>query len=320
MLGILHSEIRDSPPLVPLPHTRLQGSPPQYTPSAPTSSSQTLSEKLEVIEDSCYFITDSHGNLLHPKRMYTGKVTAKVKTLSQKTILDASEYIKKISIKKSVITYIIGSNDLTKCSAQKTAERCKTLLNDSAVRFPGCQIVLYGIPPRKPSHRWLGYEEKRSEYNTTMEKFCTQMKGLHFAKTTVIIDQLKDDEIHLKPKEIRTVVMDLKKVINPLVGLKAYEEYSPVGTNSTLSECTINMKHQSLTPSSKPKHHQNHSERGPPSPQETATSKNSLKAPTHGQRSSCQQPPPHRWMTRPQQPETLGGTPPPPLGHRSPMR
>ncbi len=151
-----------------------------------------------------------------------------IKTLNYKTIPDAAQYMQSLSIEisKSVITYIIGSTDLEGCSAQEAANICKRLLRDSKVKFRDSQIVLYGIPPRKPSPRWPGYEGKRHKYNFTMEKFCQKNDDLYFAKSSVAINQIKDDKIHLRHKEVRTIVTDLKKTINPLMGLKPYREYT----------------------------------------------------------------------------------------------
>ncbi len=108
---------------------------------------------------------------------------------------------------------MVGSNDLTKCKVSDTTLMCKKLLMDTLTHFPDCQVVLYGVPPRMSSYRWPGYENKRTEYNAKMVQFCNKTEGLHFASSTITIDQIKDNQIHIKSGAIKTVVTDESQTI-----------------------------------------------------------------------------------------------------------
>ncbi len=88
---------------------------PAAQPTQRSISNSNESNTHSNIEDTVYLITDSDGHNIHPHRMYNGRVKAQIKTLLNKTIPDAALHIKSVSVKNSVITYIVGSNDLTKC-------------------------------------------------------------------------------------------------------------------------------------------------------------------------------------------------------------
>ena len=163
--------------------------------------------------------------------MYTRKVTANVKVLSNKTIPDAAQYITTVDIKSSVIVYIIGSNDLTVSSAHDVAVKCKDLILTTKKQFANSKVVYYGVPPRKHDEkRWPDYEGKRKELNECMEKFCSETERIFFAESTVSMDQISHDKIHVKHTEVKTIITDLKKVLNPLLGLKPYTEYPQSGS------------------------------------------------------------------------------------------
>lgn len=196
----------------------------------------------QTVQQNVFVIADSHGRNIRPERMYSKKISASVKTLRHKTINDASEYVDKINIQSQVLAYVIGSNDLTHKSAEDAAESCKKLVQKSIRLFKNTEIVLYEVPPRKSPIIWRGYEERRKRFNQIMEHYCSVTKKLHWAPCSISCDQIQDDQVHLKPGEERTLVSDLKAIINPLVGLKSYKQYN----NSNLNTSTETETPQSI--------------------------------------------------------------------------
>ncbi len=94
---------------------------------------------------------------------------------------------------------------------------------------------MYGVPPRKPDgHRWPTYEEKRTMFNNMIKEYCSQTDSICFVESSIVTEQIGNDKIYIKQHEVKTVIMDLKKAINPLIGIRSYTEYlqPPKGTDN----------------------------------------------------------------------------------------
>ncbi len=219
-LGQLHMKLRDNPP----EHVIK----PIFNPTA--SSKPTLNEskpkhtatpKSRTVSGDGVIITDSLASRVDGKYMYKQKKAIRVYGLpeGEKTLGGATAFIKDTKINAKSVTLVAGSNDLSKDSTEGTIYKAKHMISTAkAETGPNTQISLYAIPPRKQDTRWKNFEQKRIEYNNAMRKFCRE-QNVKFIETSIQIENICNDRVHLYYGEERLIVRDIKKVINPIFGL-----------------------------------------------------------------------------------------------------
>lgn len=174
------------------------------------------------IQEDVFIIHDSLGKKVRGDLMFH-KNSCGTKLLKNRNIKDASDYIDRVDIKSKVITYIVGTNDLSHNNANDVARQSKLLVEKTVNNFPSANIVLYEIPPRKnPDSRWPGFEEKRQAYNTMMSDYADSNTKLTIGKTTITVNEICDDQLHLKYSAAPQLARDIRQSIIPMLGKKTF--------------------------------------------------------------------------------------------------
>ena len=145
-----------------------------------------------------------------------------IKTLRDKTIRGAQEFLESGHINAENILYQVGSNDLEECEPTEVVKNMEKLIIDTQRQIPGSNIIISSILPcfyRNQMHR-REYETKRIKCNKQLSNLCDQY-GLKYVSHNNLRQIHFEDGIHLsKDGGISLYVRNLKNVLNPLLGVK----------------------------------------------------------------------------------------------------
>lgn len=179
-------------------------------------------------------IIDSHGNGLLASKLYRN-VQTKIKVLGpgKKNIKGAGEAILQTTNKDTRhIVLGVGSNDLSIKTTTLCVNEMKTLIDDTKNSHTHSKIhVLPTFDRVKQSH----FNRKAKEFNEEIQKYCENQSDVEFILNNDIIGTntsiFQDDGIHFNQLGKKYLVRILKTHLNPVFGLKPYNEYKT--SNST---------------------------------------------------------------------------------------
>lgn len=178
------------------------------------SEEDSYGDDLWIIGSS--IIKDLNGN-----KMFYGK-KVRVTKLHDKTLRGALQFIrtKQVQLQPRCIKFQVGSNDLESLDAEEAITKLERLVEETRRIYPKSDIVVGETLPRFPSDRKLAnqYEENRYRYNLLVKDFCND-NDVHFVSYSNLRMLDFIDGIHLNETGVRFYVSNMKKVINPILGV-----------------------------------------------------------------------------------------------------
>ena len=186
-----------------------------------SNKSNPESDKPDVL-----IIGNSHTSRINPKKIYKNK-TCLVHELTSKGILGAEQYIDSCPVvNPKTIVFQVASNDLEHYSADLCILETKTLIDKTFSRYPDVKVCVSEALPRELNtlSKTKEYMEKMKNYNRNLQN----IEKIHIIKNRNIDMQLSSlwsDKIHLSSKGLALLIRNYKEVLNPLLGMKSYDEY-----------------------------------------------------------------------------------------------
>ncbi|MCG8431481.1 MAG: ELKS/Rab6-interacting/CAST family protein, partial [Candidatus Omnitrophica bacterium] len=228
-----NSESR-SPPQEPAPgkpqsNIDCGGRGPRMKKMNPVSSSGTgasqdnLKENVDVL-----IVGNSQTAKIDEDRIYKNRV-CQVITLGerQKTLDGALDFLKNCptSLNPKVTVIQASSNSLCSNGVDVCIAKCQLIIDTVRSRFPNSQICLGESLPRKP-REMKQYIMDHKEFNRRLTSL--QCHVIHHANLAVVDNILyQGDKIHLTAtKGIPALIRNFKTVVNPLLGMPSYNDYS----------------------------------------------------------------------------------------------
>lgn len=143
----------------------------------------------------------------------------------RKTIHGAKEFISVITSKKvKNIVLGVGSNDLSNKNTNTCVAEMKNLIERTAIIHKFSNIHILPTFERVGEH---AFNRKVKDFNTEIEKFKTK-SGCAYIENSLIFSEKENmysDGIHFSELGQKSLVVILKTHLNPILGLKPYNEY-----------------------------------------------------------------------------------------------
>ena len=204
-------------------------------------SNPIITEETNVHNIDVLIVGNSHTKKLISDRFYRNR-KCWIKTLDEKNINGARDYIKTCQFKQKIVLYQVTSNDLVNNSVEYCLHILKLLIQETYERYPDCQII-FGTPLL----RKLDTEAQTNEYNTKCEELITKISDIEKIKLInhsniklcpefFVQEQDSPRIIHLSSKGIGLMVRNFKKMLNPLLGLGDYLDFDQFGRSRYTSQ------------------------------------------------------------------------------------
>lgn len=98
-------------------------------------------------------------------------------------------------------------------------------------RFPQSSVVFSEVLPREKHGQ---FNDRAGELNKQLQKLSKTNKAVQYmTQSNLVHPRHRYDNIHIRPSSIRLMAQNIKKVNNPLLGLKDYETYQDNGRRDT---------------------------------------------------------------------------------------
>lgn len=142
-----------------------------------------------------------------------------------KDIAAAKLLLERTQTKAKSLVLIVGSNDLARAKSVSACQvEMEELLSIARAKMPDAEITISQILPRTDREV---FNRKSEDFNRRMSRHCDTTNKLHF----ITHDDLQGrenryDGIHLEKHAVGKLVRNIKAVLNPLLGMVPYSEYS----------------------------------------------------------------------------------------------
>ncbi|CAG2186411.1 unnamed protein product [Mytilus edulis] len=185
-----------------------------------SSSTEQIKNEMKDITD-VWIIGSSIIKDLDAKRMYQYK-RVKVTTLHDKTVYGATKFIASGKVKAKNIVFQIGSNDIEERQADQVIMEIENLIQQTKECVPEATITFGECLPRiyRDKVHTKEFNERGHILNLELSELCKET-NCHFIKYDYISPDHFRDGIHLKGYGIAILVSCMKRVINPLIGVKS---------------------------------------------------------------------------------------------------
>ncbi|CAG2245138.1 unnamed protein product [Mytilus edulis] len=185
-----------------------------------SSSTEEIKNEMKDITD-VWIIGSSIIKDLDAKRMYQYK-RVKVTTLHDKTVYGATKFIASGKVKAKNIVFQIGSNDIEERQADQVIMEIENLIQQTKECVPEATITFGECLPRiyRDKVHTKEFNERGHILNLELSELCKET-NCHFIKYDYISPDHFRDGIHLKGYGIAILVSCMKRVINPLIGVKS---------------------------------------------------------------------------------------------------
>ncbi|VDI41710.1 Hypothetical predicted protein [Mytilus galloprovincialis] len=185
------------------------------------SSTEQIKNEMKDITD-VWIIGSSIIKDLDAKKMYQYK-RVKVTTLHDKTVFGATKFIASGKVKAKNIVFQIGSNDIEERQADQVIMEIENLIQQTKECVPEATIITFGeCLPRiyRDKLHTKEFSERGHILNLELSELCKET-NCHFIKYDYISPDHFSDDIHLRGYGIAILVSCMKRVINPLIGVKS---------------------------------------------------------------------------------------------------
>ena len=178
-----------------------------------TQSQSKIKESIDLL-----IVTSSIAKKIRGDELYRYKSVKVMELLNGKDLNDAEEYIEHSSYNPKVILFFIGGNDLcSNLSVEECVKKLRDLFESTHRCFPGSQVaineILQRVKPEKLNH-------KMELFNKKIQGLCQGKKHLHFVpQSDLRTYSALYDGVHIKNLHLRKLVLNIKDVINPLLGM-----------------------------------------------------------------------------------------------------
>jgi ribonuclease HI len=180
-------------------------------------------------------IGNSHVRRFDPDKLYKNK-TSKIVCLEKKTIQGAIQFVEQSKIHAKVVVLHTSDNALTNHNAELCMKDTKTLISACDKKFNNPNVCIVKAMPRfNNSTESKQYNQRACEFNAALDK--TNNVTIISADTIKERDYFDDGGVHLTPTGFVCLVRSYKTAVNPILGLKDYNEYSnsPQTSNGVLA-------------------------------------------------------------------------------------
>ena len=210
-----------------IPNNREQKTKIIKEPVANTDAKYNTEPKSTSNKTDVLIIGNSHVSRINPKKIYKNK-NCSVHQLESKGILGAVEYIEQCTVKDpEIIVYQVASNDLVSFSADLCTQETEKLLEKTWAKYPGAKICICEALPRELNSisDTTDYLDKLKKYNKSLQNLGQEIKVIKHRNIDQRRQNLWSDKIHLSNTGMALLIKNYKTVLNPLLGMKPYEEY-----------------------------------------------------------------------------------------------
>ena len=190
------------------------------TPARPEPYSPVRRKEVDLL-----IIGTSNVRPIDAKRIYPS-LCCQVETLANKTILGAIKYVDECRLHPKVVVLHVAGNSLVHHEVERCIKQMDELITLCGKKFSGAKIIVSGSFPRA-----LDSRAQSDAYRHKMSIFNDTVKGIVGDDSFISHPQLHDlehptawrDNIHLSTVGIKIFVANLKRHINPLLGLGVYQ-------------------------------------------------------------------------------------------------
>ena len=167
-------------------------------------------------------------------------------TLWDKTVAGAINFLKTGKIKSTTILFQIGSNDLDHMSEDEVMKEIEQMVKVTREMYPESNVVFTEILPRfyRDMNMLTQYNQKRRLFNNLLKDYCNDLVlaivnfGDYFD-----IDSFYDG-IHLNQKGINVYVCQVKRDLNPIMGMDIPPKQSQSSSSSNTQSHVVDRKHR----------------------------------------------------------------------------
>lgn len=190
-------------------------------PEAKSVQPKTENMMTEMKPVDLLIVTSSIGKNIRGSELYKNRTVIVKELRNGKNIRDAKEFISEsCEWNPTVIQFMVGGNDLTSNKTpNEVMEEMEELLHVTKEKFPNAHIVCSEVLPRM----------RPNDFNRKMESFNMKLADCALDNTYFMPQEnLRDlrnmyDGIHVKDSQLGKMAVNIKKVVNQLLGLKEYD-------------------------------------------------------------------------------------------------
>lgn len=185
----------------------------QRSSQSPTASTRQAQQPADLL-----IIGNSNTKFIHGNKVYSKK-NCKVVSLRNKSIVGAQRYVigmRPNSPKPCCAAFLVGTNEVGRSNDNKIIDEYEQLIDACRAKMPDTSLVMMGIPTRK------GNSDVLERINSRLQHLC-ERENISFVDNSGIDyhDHLCEDKIHLNESGLKILVSALKKVTNPILGVKS---------------------------------------------------------------------------------------------------
>lgn len=204
-------------------------SPATRTPNKTTESDNRRQDNKSTADKhqvDVMIVTSSIGKHIETRRMYSRKKVELVHLQQGKDITAAKAYIETTNVCAKAVTFVVSSNDLARA---KSVSLCQTEMEHltKLTRSRMGKDTHIAISQVLPRTGWVTYNRKAEDFNARMKKFCERHANMYFVRQNNLcgVENRQSDGVHLRRQAVGKLVVNIKTVLNPLLGMKPVSEY-----------------------------------------------------------------------------------------------
>ncbi|KAI8509824.1 hypothetical protein Bbelb_122520 [Branchiostoma belcheri] len=187
-------------------------------------TTETRSQRNKDLPPDVLILGDSNTKGIKMDVLYPNK-SAKREVMY--TITEATEHVQQSTMPDpKVLLFHVGTNDARETrDATSVTDRYRKLIHTAHEKYPRTQLVLSSIPPRDdPVLQQIG-----DSVNSWMKDICEEIQYVHVIDNNNLADMgsikprlYNDDGYHLNRFGLRVLAANIKRTVNPMIGLGQY--------------------------------------------------------------------------------------------------
>jgi ribonuclease HI len=204
--------------------------PPSDTLNAPPESPKSTTPSDDHRFDlDVLIIGNSHTKNIAPAKMYRNQSIV-VHTLKEKSIKGAYDYVKVCPHRPKVVVLLVADNCVVNTSVETCVDSTRHLVTLCKQKFPDSTVCLSQVLPRRMDTKAqsMSHKTKADQYNCA----AADLGVVIINQETLSVDDRDSflrDGVHLTAEGLSTIIRNIKLMLNPILGLKSYDQYQLPG-------------------------------------------------------------------------------------------